>query len=162
MTPKYLLLNSIDPALALLGELTAIKPDPKARLLVLAIAGQESAWAARRQIGGPARSFWQFEKGGGVAGLFQVTPRLLETLCAELLIPFNPNDVFEAMAWNDMLAAGMARLLLWSDPKPLPEVGDVQGSWDYYQRNWRPGVPHPEVWAGRYGTSMGLVGDKTT
>ncbi len=34
-----------------------------------------------------------------------------------------------------------ARLLLWTDAKPLPAIGDEQGAWDYYLRNWRPGKP---------------------
>jgi len=157
MTPDYLLTNSIDPALALLERLSGLVPNAQARVLVLAIAGQESGWVARRQIGGPARSFWQFEKGGGVAGLFNVARIRLQALCSELAVPFNDTDVFEAMAWNDTLAAGMARLLLWSDPAPLPNVGDVNGSWAYYERNWRPGAPHPEVWPARYATAMGLV-----
>jgi len=66
MTPKQLLLNAIDPALALLEPL-GVKSDARARLMLMAIAGQESAWEHRRQIGGPARSFWQFEGGGDVA-----------------------------------------------------------------------------------------------
>ncbi len=157
MTPKSLLIDSVDPALALLEQVATIKPSAQARVLVMAIAGQESAWKERRQIGGPARSFWQFEKGGGVAGLFRVTPKQLAAVCAELYVPCNPTDVFEAMAWNDVLAAAMARLLLWTDAAPLPNYGDVEGSWAYYQRNWRPGAPHPDVWPGRYGTAMGLV-----
>lgn len=157
MTPKSLLTNAIDPALALLDATTQIKPDDRARVLVLAIAGQESAWQYRLQVGGPARSFWQFEEGGGVAGLFSVCPTKLKVVCYELAIPFNQADVFEAMAWNDVLAAAMARLLLWTDPAPLPDVGDVQAGWNYYEKLWRPGAPHPEIWPARYGTAMGLV-----
>lgn len=157
MTPKSLLLDAIDPSLALLERVAGIKSDDRARLLMLAIAGQESDWIARRQNGGPARSFWQFEKGGGVAGLFGSTPKQLAAVCAELYVPCNASDVFEAMAWNDLLAASMARLLLWTDAAALPDVGAVQAGWDYYQRNWRPGAPRPDVWPGRYGTAMGLV-----
>ncbi len=156
MTPADLLADAIDPALAMLAG-GGIKSGTNARLLVLAIAGQESAWKERRQIGGPARSFWQFEKGGGVAGLFQSVPQKLAKICADLCVPFNPSDVFEAMAWHDVLAAAMARLLLWTDPAPLPQVGDVNAAWAYYERNWRPGAPHPDLWPARYGTASGLV-----
>ena len=58
MNPKDLLQGAVDPALALLARLTGIQSDARARVLVLAIAGQESAWMYRRQVGGPARSFW--------------------------------------------------------------------------------------------------------
>lgn len=161
MTPRNLLINAIDPALSLLAGI-GIVSDVRARVLIMAIAGQESAWVERRQIGGPARGFWQFEKGGGVAGLFRVAPDALKAVCAELLIPFNAADVFEAMAWNDVLAASMARLLLWSDPLPLPDFGDVHAGWNCYERNWRPGAPHPDVWPGRYGTAVGLVKGETS
>lgn len=159
MTPKDILVDAIDPAHAMLDRLSGVKSDDRSRVLSLAIAGQESAWAARIQGGGgPARSFWQFEGlGGGVGEVFQKTPTQLQAVCKELIIPFDVATVFQAMAWNDALAATMARLLLWQDPAALPAVGEVEAGWQYYLRNWRPGAPHPESWAGRYGTAMGLV-----
>lgn len=157
MQPKLFLTTIVNPALALLAELAAIRVDDAARVEVMAIAGQESDWKARRQIGGPARSYWQFEKGGGVAGLFGSTPKQLAAVCAYLDIPFDATTVFEAMAWNDTLACCMARLLLWTDPAPLPAVGDVNDAWAYYQRNWRPGAPHPEVWPTKYQTAAQLI-----
>ena len=156
MTPKYLLVNAVDPACALLDKV-GVRSDDRARLLMMAIAGQESAWGARLQVGGPARSFWQFEQGGGVAGVFRVCPAQVKAVCAELFVPADVATVYEAMAWHDVLAAAMARLLLWTDPRPLPAIGEVQPAWEYYLRNWRPGRPHPETWPGRYGTAMGLV-----
>lgn len=157
MTPKDLL-SIVDPALALLNTLAGIKVSNEARVLVMAIAGQESDWAARLQHGGPARSFWQFEgAGGGVGGLFAATPKQLKAVCDYLFVPYDVATVFQAMAWNDTLAACMARLLLWSDPAALPALGDVQGGWNYYQRNWRPGAPHPEVWPAKYATAKGLL-----
>ncbi len=49
--------------------------DVRARVLMLAIAGQESAWKYRAQVGGPARGFWQFEVTGvdGVLNRNQTT-----------------------------------------------------------------------------------------
>lgn len=157
MNPKDLLQGAVDPALAMLARLTGIQSDARARVLVLAIAGQESAWMYRRQVGGPARSFWQFEKGGGVAGLFNVARAPLSKICDELAVPFDQSAVFEAMAWHDVLAASMARLLLWTDPAQLPAVGDVPAGWAYYLRNWRPGMPHPEAWPARYAKAMELA-----
>lgn len=157
MTPKELLTTCVDPALAILGSLTAIKVTDEARVLLMAIAGQESDWAARLQHGGPARSFWQFEQGGGVAGVMGSTPKQLQAVCKYLVISYDSATIFQAMAWNDTLATCMARLLLWTDAAPLPPVGDVQGAWNYYQRNWRPGAPHPEVWPSKYATARGLL-----
>ena len=45
-------------------------------------------------------------------------------------------------------------LLLWTDPRPLPRIGEVQAAWDYYIRNWRPGKPHPKSWAPLYAQAM--------
>lgn len=158
MKPARFLQTIVDPGLAVLSALTTVKSDDRARVLVLAIAGQETEWRARRQFSGPARSYWQFERYGGVAELVQKCPAQLEAICVGADIPFTPNLVHEAMAWHDGLACAMARLLLWRDPAPLPELGDVDGGWNYYLRNWRPGAPHPDVWPVRYKTALELVG----
>lgn len=159
MTPKDLLVQAVDPACALLARF-GVPSDDRARVLMMAIAGQESAWAARLQVPiAYARSFWQFERGGGVAGVLShsASSTHIRAACAELLVPCDVSTVYEAMAWHDVLAACMARLLLWTDPAALPAVGEVEAGWDYYRRNWRPGAPHPEMWPARYGTAMGLV-----
>jgi hypothetical protein len=110
------------------------------------------------QIGGPARSYWQFEKSGGVAELFQKTRRQLAVMCAAEDVTCDPATVFEAMAWNDTLACAMARLLLWQDPAPLPALGEKEAGWACYQRNWRPGAPHPESWSGVYDQALAAMG----
>lgn len=141
---------------------TGIKSDDRALVMLMAIAGQESFWAHRKQIGGPARSYWQFEKGGGVAGVLNhpATKGAINAVCRVLDIPCDTATVYEAMAWNDTLATCMARLLLYSDPRPLPAPGEQDAAWEYYLRNWRPGMPHPQSWAGRYATAMELAGPK--
>lgn len=159
ISPKDILVDAIDPAHALLQRLAGVKSDDRARVLSLAIAGQESAWQHRLQIGGPARSFWQFEKGGGVVGVLThpSSRDKIKAVCAELGVSCDVSTVYHDMANNDILAASMARLLLYTDPAALPAVGEVEAGWQYYLRNWRPGMPHPEAWPGRYGTAMGLV-----
>lgn len=160
MTPAIFFPRIVEPTLQYMAVSPgiAIPASDAARVLVMSIAGQESGWAERRQIGGPARSYWQFEQGGGVSGLFQVTRRQLSVVCAAQDVTCDAATVFEAMAWNDTLACAMARLLVWSDPAPLPAVGDKQGSWDYYQRNWRPGAPHPDAWSGVYDQAVAAIG----
>ena len=160
MTPDIFFGRIVEPTLQWMAASPSINvpASDSARVLVTAIAGQESRWAARRQIGGPARSYWQFEQGGGVAGLFRVTPRQLGTVCAACDVAYDAATVFEAMTWHDMLACSMARLLLWSDPVPLPAVGDKQAAWQCYLRCWRPGTPHPESWAGVYDQSLAAIG----
>lgn len=158
MTPKELLDTAIDPALILLSG-TGIKKTDTARVLMLAIAGQESGWTHRIQVGGPAHSFWQFEQGGGVVGVLShpASKDKIVQVCGRLGVPCLPATVYMAMIDNDVLAACMARLLLYTDPAPLPAVGDVDGGWAYYQRNWRPGMPHPEAWPARYATALSLI-----
>lgn len=168
MTPRDLLHESVDPALEMLAAL-GVRSDNRARVLVMAIAGQESEWKARRQIGigqyypqtVGARGYWQFEStwGGPVAinEVMQKAPSVLAALCAELDIPVDERALYEAVAWNDVLAAALARLLLWVDPAALPAVGAVEEGWDYYLRNWKPGAPHHETWPARYATAMELI-----
>ncbi len=48
--------------------------------------------------------------------------------------------IWNAIEFDDVLAAGLARLLLWSDPRPLPGLGDEEAAWALYVRTWRPGA----------------------
>jgi hypothetical protein len=66
--------------------------------------------------------------------------KLAASLCAQRGIPATSSAVYAALATDDLLACGFARLLLLTDPSPLPLPGDVDGAWDYYLRNWRPGA----------------------
>ena len=137
--------TAVAPALALFPpKLTS----PAARVMLLAIGLQESRFIYRRQIAGPARSFWQFEKGGGVRGVMThpSTTALCRVLCRARSVEFDINAVYPAMEFDDVLGAGMARLLLYSDPTPLPAINDPQAAWDCYVRNWRPGKPHRATW----------------
>jgi hypothetical protein len=48
----------------------------------------------------------------------------------------------------------LARLMLWDNPNPLPDLGDCNGAWNYYDATWRPGSPRPESWASNYGAAL--------
>lgn len=158
MTPQIFLKTIVDPTLNWLVQIGAgVAPTDEARVLVLAIAGQESGWSDRRQAGGPARGYWQFEQGGGVAEVMQKAPSQLGRLCGLLDIPFERGTLFEAMAWNDTLACAMARYLLWQDPAKLPALDESGQAWSYYQRNWRPGAPRPDAWPAVYTKALLLV-----
>src|SRR5690606_35531315 len=58
--------QAIWPAYALLP---SRMDSDRATVMLLAIGLQESRFEHRRQIKGPARGFWQFERGGGVRGV---------------------------------------------------------------------------------------------
>jgi hypothetical protein len=129
---------------------------PEATALLLAIGYQESRFKHRQQVGGPARSFWQFERGGGVAGVLRhpATSRHARAVCALRDVSPTSLGVYNAMLTDDLLGCAFARLLLFSDPLPLPSIGAIGASWDYYIRNWRPGKPHRLTWDLLYATAL--------
>ncbi|QKQ48473.1 hypothetical protein [Achromobacter denitrificans] len=139
--------TAIDPALTLLP---AAMDTPAARLMLLAIGLQESRFEHRRQLVGspprpvgPAKSFWQAEQGGGMVHgvrLHAATRAAAAQLYQARGVPGRDAAIWDAIEHDDVLAAGLARLLLWSDPGRLPAVGDVQGAWNLYLRTWRPGA----------------------
>lgn len=143
--------TAIDPALAILP---APMDTKEARVMLLAIGLQESRFQYRRQIGGPARGFWQFEEGtrqtrGGVWGVFlhDASRYWLDRLCAARGVLFQPDVIYRTLDTDDVLAAGVARLMLFTDPKRLPSVTDIDGAWGLYLRTWRPGKPRRDSWA---------------
>lgn len=165
MTLDQIMKDALRPAMALLP---ARMDTPEADCMLLAIGLQESRFVHRRQIGGPARGFWQFEKGtrasrGGVWGVFlhAASRDHLATLCKARSVTGDPDAIYAALEYDDVLAAGVSRLLLWTDPKALPPVGDVDAAWALYLRTWRPGKPKPDSWAGLYQRAMAAVQART-
>ncbi len=154
MELKMIISSAIAPALSLLpGRMDT----PAAHVMLLAIGLQESRFVHRRQIGGPARGFWQFEKGsrasrGGVWGVYlhPSSKDHLAALCKARSVACDPDAIYAALEYDDVLAAGVARLLLWTDPKALPAIGDADAGWALYLRTWRPGKPHPHTWPDLY------------
>ncbi|WP_202730566.1 hypothetical protein [Achromobacter xylosoxidans] len=161
MDLKTMINTAITPALALLP---ARMDTAEACVMLLAIGLQESRFTHRQQIGGPARGFWQFEKGtrasrGGVWGVFlhAASKGHLAALCKARSVACDPDAIYAALEYDDVLAAGVARLLLWTDPKALPAVGDADAGWALYLRTWRPGKPHPKTWTALYAQAVAAV-----
>lgn len=157
MTLDDITKRGIDPAFLLLP---SRMDTPSARVQVLAIGLQESRFRSRFQtvagrpyIKGPARSFWQGEKGGGMVHGVRTHPdsaRHANMLYSSRGVPADDTAIWNAIENDDVLAAGLARLLLWTDPLRLPVLGDAAGAWDLYMRTWRPGKPHQETWDAFY------------
>lgn len=130
--------------------LPAAMASAEATVMLLAIGYQESRFEHRKQIGGPARGYWQFEQGGGVRGVLghQASRMTARIVLEELGYPGEPTTwgVYDALAHNDVLACCFARLLLWTLPDPLPSREDPDVGWDQYVAAWRPGRPHPRTW----------------
>ncbi len=159
MDLKWVTENVLNVALKLLPDRL---DSPEARAMLIAIGLQESLLIHRYQVldggaKGPARGLWQFERGtkvsrGGVWGVFlhRASSEPLRLLCRARDCSFDPAAIWACLEHDDVLAAGVARLLLLTDPRPLPEIGDRDGAWDYYMRNWRPGKPRPAKWPKLY------------
>jgi hypothetical protein len=130
--------------------LPRVMDSPQARALLLAIGLQESKFVHRTQIGGPARGFWQFERGGGTAGVLQHTKTsdLAKQVLRELRYPnvHSARDTHYLLHDNDLLACCFARLLLWTVPGALPSRFNSLDGWRQYLEGWRPGDPHPKTW----------------
>lgn len=88
---------------------------------MLAIAGQESGLAHRRQVKGSARGLWQFEEGGGVRGVLNhpSTRVAAAELCKAQGVSASQASVYLQLELDDFLAAGFARLLLFTLPQRL-------------------------------------------
>lgn len=143
-----------------------------ARILLVAISGQEADLRHRWQVVdlnkpeamGPARGLWQFERGtrasrGGVWGvvLHPASAPWLRGACKAAGVEFEASAIYDRLHADDALACAVARLLLWTDPHPLPRLGEVDDAWEYYDRNWQPGKPHPDRWPANYSRALRIV-----
>lgn len=158
MTPSACIRTAILPAFYVLGE--GRYASREAVAILLAIALQESGLRARHQYGGgPAHGFWQFELIG-VRGVLEhpATRDPAARLCQALLFRPDPLEVYGALEFADVLAAGLARLALWRLPYALPELeADPEESWAQYVEAWAPGRPHPERWNANWQTAVQAV-----
>jgi hypothetical protein len=144
----------IRPVLSSMAAAERIPHSMAAERMLLAIGWQESRFLYRDQVDtgpavmGPATGFWQFERGGGVHGVMRhhATRGAAMDRAAMAGVAFDAQAIWAAFTKprHDRLAAAFARLLLWSDPRPLPDSEAV--AWDYYLRTWRPGKPHAKTW----------------
>lgn len=158
-----LLRNILEQAVAPAQKIIGIKRTPASDVLMLAIGLQESRLTMRRQLvgsppkpTGPAAGLWQFERGGGVRGVLthDASKHKARGLCAARAVPAETGTVWDMLPHDDVLAAGFARLLLYTDPAPLPAPGEVDAAWNYYIRNWRPGKPHRQTWDALYAQAL--------
>ncbi|MES2320172.1 MAG: hypothetical protein V4631_22065 [Pseudomonadota bacterium] len=162
MTPLRLLRTAIGPALADLADF-GIQDTPAARRFLLSIALQESRLEHRRQVGsdghedGPAASFWQFERAGGCRGVLthRAAAPHMRRVCADFNIEPTEAALWEAMRYQDIVAATAARLLVLTLPGKLPLT--ASDGWAQYLAAWRPGKPHLSTWAGHWATADALT-----
>lgn len=161
MTPQLFLSSIIEPAVIKVAPILGMMDSPRARGLLLKIAGVESAFTDRIQKPvGYAHGFWQCEKYGAVANVLGgITRPPFLKVCLACGVDPNVTAVFAAIVTNDALAYAVARLNLWPDPAPLPAIADEAGGWDYYKRIWRPGKPDRHRWAAVHAQVIGILRD---
>lgn len=159
-------LDTIDGALALLPSAMS---SPEARVGMYAIGLQESRLKHRRQLvgnppkpTGPAKGLWQFERGGGCKGVVThpASRYWMHRVCTRQGVPFNATALWNQLEHDDGLAAVAARLLLFTDPRKLPALGDAKGMWNLYIRTWRPGKPKRKTWGAFYAQALRLVNER--
>ena len=145
MAPEFFLDTAIRGGFQLLPP---AMDTPAARAMVLTVCLQESKLMFRRQVGGPAKGYAQFEQGGGVAGVLNhpSVSNYAKEVCAALNVAPAAVAVYAALEQNDSLTAAFARLLLWTLPEVLPSKSDPALGWSQYIAAWRPGKPHRETW----------------
>lgn len=131
----------------------------EARAMLLAIGLQESLFQHRKQVGGPAKGFWQFEQGGGVKGILthDITAPIVKPIVEMFLYEPTPASCYAAIENHDVLAAVFARLLLWVDPRVLPSPIQADKGWAIYLANWRPGKPHASKWPRNFELAWSVV-----
>lgn len=141
-----------------------------ANALLLAIGLQESGLQKRDQLEqkdgtnkvlGPALGLWQFERGGGVRGVMthSASKGWSQVVCMAGYVPWEADAIWRGLLNDDKFAAAMARLLLWTDTRPIPAIGAVDKAWDYYIRCWNPGKPHRDRWTENYEAAVAAVGN---
>ena len=161
MAPEFFLQTALRGAMRLLP---VAMDTPPARAMILAICLQESALQFRKQVGGPAKGYAQFEQSGGVVGVL-THPQVAaytKVVCAALDVPPTAIAVYTSLEQNDVLAAALARLLLWTLPDLLPQRDEAERGWQQYMAAWRPGRPRRESWNANYEFAWSLVEDEIT
>jgi hypothetical protein len=130
----------------------------EAKAMMFAIPMQESRWDARRQIGGAAHGFAQFELSG-IRGVLndKASQPLIRSVLDRLDYDYKPETSYAAIEHNDVLCLAYMRCLLWTIHDPLPEQGDAEEGWIQYLECWRPGAPRHATWAGFYAAAWKMA-----
>lgn len=141
-------------------ELPCKMTSDKVTAQMLLTAKQESGLTTRYQVGsGIARGLWQMEKPTvNLIMLNKNSAQYLHMFADQKLklSMYSSSILYDLLDKNDFAACALARLLYWDDPSPLPEIGDMHGSWDYYIKVWRPGKPDFSRWQTAYPDVMKL------
>lgn len=160
MTASEFVAGVLAPSLAWFHTFVApgIPASAQERVMLTAIAGQESDWSNVQQSNGPARGYWQIQEND-CADILEnpATSRYAKAACSALGIEPTGQAVYAALLNDPRVQATISRLNLWADPYSLPAVGDGSGSYAYYLAAWCPGRPSNARWNVVYPASLEAV-----
>ncbi len=128
-----------------------------ARAMLLAIGWQESDFEHRKQLGGPAQGYFQFEMIGVRGSLMHHRTGKIVRAIAGVMGYENAKEIHPALENNDLLATVLARYNLYNFPGALPDRGDAEEGWRQYLDQWRPGRPRHERWEERFNQAWRIV-----
>lgn len=134
MRPQILLDYFIVPALTHLAQVKPKIDSPAARQFMLAVAAQESRCGEYfKQLGdGPAQGIWQVEP----ATLHDLHINYLsyESQLDRHLFALLPMvDITDPMISCPLYNCGVARLCIYRQPCPMPELNDREGMFQVYK-----------------------------
>lgn len=147
----------LKPASAFMAGIDARLSTPAADRFLLTAAGQESGWRNIAQEGnGPAMGPWQEEPIAPRLVLHNInTQNYMHILSRKRFVRIDPESIYNALLSDTVLSYGVARLLLWADPHPVPVT--ESDAWECYLRVWRPGKPWPESWASCWAAACAAI-----
>lgn len=128
--PQHFLVSVIRPTLIKLG-----LHSPAAEQLLLATAIQESHLVYRKQISGPALSYFQIEPkthNDMWDNFLKFRPQLSSKV-VQLMTKPNADKIKE-LEKNDAYAAAMARIRYLRVPAPMPPANDIKKMAAYWKR----------------------------
>ena len=130
--PQHFLIVVIRPTLIKLG-----LHSPASEQLLLATAIQESHLIHRKQIGGPALSYFQIEPKthNDIWDNFLKYRPQLSNKVTQLMTKPNADKIKE-LENNDKYAAAMARIHYIRVSAPIPQLNDIQKMAAYWKRHY--------------------------
>jgi hypothetical protein len=165
MNAPEFLSSILEPGIAWCEKLPGwtIPFDDRARVLMIAIAGQESGWQNIAQGGGgPGRGPWQFETETCTEVIKNPASAKMALIANEAAGLSVHGTTYDSLISKPDLAVAFARLDLWCNPSPLPAVDWIEDAWKYYLATWRPGKPRLDDWPANYEAAVAAVKGQTS
>lgn len=163
MSPEAFLDRVILPGLRDLESIGGPLVSAEAERFLLAIALQESGpdlnaryQSSPQPVGGPAKGWYQFEPAGCDGVLNHKASRELALLaCQRHSIVPHAMPLSRALEGGDIMATVVARLLILTYPKALPQT--MEEGWQQYLALWRPGKPRYVTWPDNWATATATI-----